>query len=373
MLKKIVYLIIFISISISFCSCSNSDSVTCKNSTSITNFLVSSVVTRNIKNFKALKLFYDGESHPMILAYNEDTIEKFYYEEGNWKEIDILKGVSGYVGFGYSKDGVWILNYGENKLSLYLWDGSAIKIDNVYGELDLDGKISGASLLLNDSYVYVGFIEDDSGVFLAYRKVNEASWRKMVVNNSADEGSGFYTGIPVFLVENGNEFFVSYYDAGFGQPDLSYNMGNKWIFTTISDKEDNWLDYGWNRVLFIGEHGEVGMFFNERVKNNIYYAELVTETWTKELVDNSDNYLGDFMDGGKIEGIPFVFYYDGYHGSLKLAFKKNNQWKKKYIRTVGASGFYVSSALNRDRIGVVYADMLNNVLFYQEISEEDLR
>ena len=344
------------------------DSKTLTNTTYISTFARSGIVKNDINRIKKLRLFYDKSANPIIYSYDNDKIFSYLYQNEKWTSNSELDGINGVVDFA-RKDGIlYILNNNDEKFNLYVKTSDNIFIIDLANKLEIFGKIYGSSIIVDENKIYISYIINESEVDFAYRSVTGGTWSKVVVNNSAETGSGFYTGSPFLLVKDENRIFISYYDAGFGIPIVSEKLGDTWETLSVYKGNNSWMDMGEHQVLFLDNHGELGVFYNEKIEGKLYYSNFITEVAKPEIL-YEDGYVGDYISGGLLGDMPFLLFYEGNRASLKIVYRiSQNKWEIKYVRSMGISGYYVDAvARSSDIIGTVYLDELNDVMIFQEI------
>jgi ELWxxDGT repeat protein len=174
--------------------------------------------------------------------------------------------------------------------------------------------------------------------------------------NTVDDGcqafpkawTGFYSSVAM---DSSGKAHISYF-SGQGNLSVKYatgTVGSHATWTPVIVDQYLGIESSKTSIALSGGQPAISyvsaQFLNGTYNPILKFAKLDLGSWTPETVDNKERITGTFGTSlAYVSGTPYISYFDGVNGDLKVAYKVLAHWVRTAVDTDGTVGKYSSIA-----------------------------
>ena len=325
------------------------------------------IIEENGSEVSFARLFYN-KHEPVVLYGMKGKAYKAYFENGKWYKKTPVTGIKGRIDGIFYHGTTLILEIDELKLTVVSSDNSVKFVDlkDILMDKILVKYINFAKMQLIDNSVYVAGIINRKTIF--YIKLSSSFDVEKVQFVPYDKGN-IGDMVQMYVRENGKFTFV-FANSDEGSIIIAENFDSQWKFYSILSSE--YHSFSLPAFLWYDTHKVANIVFRDLVDGGLYYSKILSDSVTPTRLD-SNSLVGSYMSGVTVESTPYIFFYDGYDGSVKYLKINEKDSMINVLYDRGISGFYLDAKLvNKDIIGIIFYDVTYRKLLYYELRSQEL-
>jgi hypothetical protein len=246
-----------------------------------------------------------------------------------------------------------------SKLRYARWDGAAWKIEAIPLNSEVIDFYTSIALDQNDYptlsfYEYRGPRGTDIAVRMRVVQWNGQYWQALTIDGQNQ--SGKYNAL---VTDSQGRVHLAYANVGAQSAAIRYALRDRgnWNVEGIEDIRDGGKYMGAGACVAVDKNDNPHIVYANNSDRSIRYAVRNDKHWALEKVADIGRpvYADRYAIALTEDGIPYVGYYDGGSGELRVAWRQGSQWRSETV-DVGGAGFTSSMSIHDGQIWVSYSD-----------------